>query len=163
MKNDPFLIAVNDHYEFNVLPADAQQLDVVSNGSDNSFHILKDGQAYTVEILDIDPAKHTWDLRVNGNRYTVKINDYYDRLIQHLGLNVGGKHKENTLKAPMPGLVLSVIAEAGQTVQKGDPLLILEAMKMENVLKAANDGVIKAIHVKQGAAVDKGALLMEME
>ena len=63
----------------------------------------------------------------------------------------------------MPGLVLEIQVQAGQTVSKGDTLLILEAMKMENVLKAAADGVIKSIHVQKGAAVEKGALLLELE
>jgi biotin carboxyl carrier protein len=63
----------------------------------------------------------------------------------------------------MPGLVLKITAEAGQEVQKGDPLLILEAMKMENVIKAAAGGTIKSIHVEKGAAVDKGQLLLTME
>jgi len=59
--------------------------------------------------------------------------------------------------------VLEIQVQAGQTVSKGDTLLILEAMKMENVLKAAADGVIKSIHVQKGAAVEKGALLLELE
>ena len=63
----------------------------------------------------------------------------------------------------MPGLVLSILVEPGQAVQKGDVLLILEAMKMENVLKAAGDGTVKNIAVAKGAAVDKGQLLLEME
>ena len=55
------------------------------------------------------------------------------------------------------------MAEPGKTVQKGDPLLILEAMKMENVIKAAGEGRVKAVKVQQGVAVEKGQLLLEME
>ncbi|MEM1216899.1 MAG: biotin/lipoyl-containing protein, partial [Bacteroidota bacterium] len=65
--------------------------------------------------------------------------------------------------APMPGLILDVLVAAGQAVEKGTPLVILEAMKMENVLKAAGPGTVKAIAVQQGAAVDKKQLLIEME
>ena len=63
----------------------------------------------------------------------------------------------------MPGLVLNLLVEAGQLVSKGDPLLILEAMKMENVLKATGDGRVKSVHVQKSAAVVKGQLLLEME
>jgi biotin carboxyl carrier protein len=63
----------------------------------------------------------------------------------------------------MPGLVLNVMVEPGQAVSKGDPLLILEAMKMENVLKAASDGVVKVVTVQKGVAVEKGFVLLEME
>jgi len=67
------------------------------------------------------------------------------------------------IKAPMPGLVLDVLVESGQTITKGDQLLILEAMKMENVLKAAGDGVVKSIEIKKGNTVEKGQILVEME
>ena len=80
-----------------------------------------------------------------------------------LGLSVGGVQQQNTVKAPMPGLVLQILVEPGQVVQKGDPLLLLEAMKMENVIKAAGHGQVKTVAVEKGAAVDKGQLLLEME
>lgn len=63
----------------------------------------------------------------------------------------------------MPGLVLQILVEPGQLVQKGDALLLLEAMKMENVIKAASNGQVKTVAVQKGAAVDKGQLLLEME
>jgi biotin carboxyl carrier protein len=69
----------------------------------------------------------------------------------------------NTVKAPMPGLVLNIVVEPGQTVEKGDPMIILEAMKMENVIKAAGEGRVKAIKVQKGMAVDKGQLLIELD
>ncbi|HNM27886.1 MAG TPA: acetyl-CoA carboxylase biotin carboxyl carrier protein subunit, partial [Saprospiraceae bacterium] len=118
---------------------------------------------YTVEVLEEDYANRRYTLLVDGVRYTVDIADYYERLVEQLGLSVGSSHKINSVKAPMPGLVLSVLAEPGQAVQKGDALLILEAMKMENVIKAAGDGVVKAVHVQKGQPVDKGLVLLEFE
>ncbi|MCL4157718.1 UNVERIFIED_CONTAM: hypothetical protein GTU68_034634 [Idotea baltica] len=63
----------------------------------------------------------------------------------------------------MPGLILDVLVEEGQSVEKGQALIILEAMKMENVLKAEKEGVIARICVEEGIAVDKKAVLIEME
>jgi biotin carboxyl carrier protein len=63
----------------------------------------------------------------------------------------------------MPGLVIKLLAEPGTKVQKGDPLLILEAMKMENVIKAIGDATVKSVGVTQGEAVEKGHLLIEFE
>jgi biotin carboxyl carrier protein len=63
----------------------------------------------------------------------------------------------------MPGLVLDIMIKPGQTIEKGTPLLILEAMKMENVLKSEGDGVVKSIEVIKTQAVDKGQILIEME
>ncbi|HNM32873.1 MAG TPA: biotin/lipoyl-binding protein, partial [Chitinophagales bacterium] len=66
-------------------------------------------------------------------------------------------------KAPMPGLVLDILVEAGQAVNKGDNLIILEAMKMENIIKASGSGTVKSIHVQKKDAVEKNQLLIEME
>jgi biotin carboxyl carrier protein len=63
----------------------------------------------------------------------------------------------------MPGLVIDILVKSGQSVQKNEPLLILEAMKMENVIKAAGDGIVKIINAKKGQPVDKGQTLLEFE
>jgi biotin carboxyl carrier protein len=60
----------------------------------------------------------------------------------------------------MPGLILSVAVAEGQEVKKGDPLLILEAMKMENVIKAPADATVKVIKVRKGDSVDKNQVLV---
>ncbi len=62
--------------------------------------------------------------------------------------------------APMHGIVVALQVEAGQPVSKGQPLLVLEAMKMEHVLKADRDGVIEALQCRQGEQVNQGALLV---
>ncbi|HRI59048.1 MAG TPA: biotin/lipoyl-binding protein [Saprospiraceae bacterium] len=160
--NEPFRVAVDGHHEFDVLPEDAVNLNLVADGEDR-FHILHNGQSFHAELVDMDYAAHQYILKINGARYSLKISDHYERLVQQLGLQVGGSKKVNAVKAPMPGLVLNIMVEAGQAVQKGDPLLILEAMKMENVIKAAGEGRVKAVKVQQGVAVEKGQLLLEME
>jgi biotin carboxyl carrier protein len=63
----------------------------------------------------------------------------------------------------MPGMVLKVLVTPGQAIQKGDPVLILEAMKMENVFKAAADAVVKEIKVSERTAVEKGEVLIVLE
>jgi biotin carboxyl carrier protein len=63
----------------------------------------------------------------------------------------------------MPGLILAVHVTEGDQVQEGDPLLILEAMKMENVILSPRNGVICKVAVQKGAAVDKKSLLVEFE
>jgi biotin carboxyl carrier protein len=162
MIQEPFKVTVNSgQHIFEVTPDAARQLDVVRDGE--HWHVLIDGQRYVAELEVADYATRTYSLRVNGQKYDIHIADHYERLVEQMGLSAGASQKQNTVKAPMPGLVLKIAVAAGQTVAKGDPLVILEAMKMENVLKAANDGTIKSIHVQQGAAVEKGQLLLELE
>ncbi|WP_346674053.1 biotin/lipoyl-containing protein [Nannocystis sp. SCPEA4] len=67
------------------------------------------------------------------------------------------------VKAPMPGRVVRVLVSAGQSVERGAPLVIVEAMKMENELLAAVAGTVKAVHVGEGVAVDAGQALVELD
>lgn len=157
---EPFKLTVNNQHSIDIRPDEARSLDMAPN-QDGTFHILHEGRSYLAEVVEEEFDSRSFVLRINGVKYSVQIADRYDRLIQALGLSVGAAQKSNQVKAPMPGLVLSVAVEAGQSVNKGEPLLILEAMKMENVIKAAADGTVKAVHVLKGAAVDKGQLLIE--
>jgi biotin carboxyl carrier protein len=74
--------------------------------------------------------------------------------------NIAAK-KINDIKAPMPGMVLSVLVSEGQEVKKGDSLIVLEAMKMENILKSPADGIIKKVVANKGTAVEKNQLLIQ--
>jgi biotin carboxyl carrier protein len=76
------------------------------------------------------------------------------------GLNKGAA---GALVTQMPGKVVKLMKKEGDTVTKGETVLILEAMKMENEIKAGADGIIKAINVKEGQALDSGFLMVEIE
>ena len=65
--------------------------------------------------------------------------------------------------APMPGKIVSIIAQEGMEVNPGDPLLVLEAMKMQNTLTASVKGVVKTVAAKAGATVGKDELLVEIK
>ena len=158
----PYKINVNEQVDFEIKKEDISQLDFVKE-SDGTFHILKNNQSYRAEIITADFAKKIFSLKINGNPYHLKLEDEFDQLVNQLGLSAVNSQKVTDVKAPMPGLVLEVAAEVGQEVKKGDPLLILEAMKMENVIKSVGEGVVKAIHIKKGEALEKGQLMIEME
>lgn len=65
-----------------------------------------------------------------------------------------------TISAPMPGNILKVLVKAGDNVKKGQPMLILEAMKMENEIVATRDAVVASVNVTEGSTVDTGASLV---
>jgi len=155
-----YKIIVDDQHEFD--STQLEDLDAIADGI-SQFHILHNNKAYRAEIFDQNPVDRKYAIRVNGTIYQVAIKDEFDLLAKKLGLSATGTQQVKDIKAPMPGLVLEIMAEVGQTVEKGTPLLILEAMKMENVIKAHGEGVVKAINVEKRQAVDKGQLLMEME
>ena len=125
------------------------------------FHVIKDQKSYTVEVLKSDPAEKNFTLRVNGNKYQLDIKDKYDELLKSLGFDNLNANKINEVKAPMPGLVLDIRVSEGDVIKKGDPVLVLEAMKMENIIKSPVDGTIKKINVKKGIAVEKNQVLVQ--
>ena len=67
-----------------------------------------------------------------------------------------------TVKSPMPGTINAVNVTAGQSVKKGDVLVILEAMKMENEIKAPRDAVVASVNVTKGASVSSGDVLLSL-
>jgi acetyl/propionyl-CoA carboxylase alpha subunit len=91
------------------------------------------------------------------------ISDRYDELLRSLGMDKAMGAKVNELKAPMPGLVLDIRVTEGQSVAKGEAVIVLEAMKMENILKAPADVVVKKIVAKKGNAVEKNQVLVTFE
>lgn len=127
---------------------------------EGSFHVIKDSKSYTLEVIKADYTEKSFLVSVNGNKYQLQVKDKYDELLKSLGLDNLNTSKVNEIKAPMPGLVLDLRVSEGDKVQKGDPVLVLEAMKMENIIKSPTDGIIKKINVKKGVAVEKNQVLV---
>lgn len=133
--------------------------DIVSLGNGH-YHMILNGSSVKVEVVS---SGKTYQVKVNGRLYEPEIKSETDLLLERLGLNTKTKKTVKELKAPMPGLVLDIRVEVGQKVKEGDPLIVLEAMKMENILKAPAEATVKAIAVQKGAAIDKNTLLISFE
>ncbi len=129
--------------------------------SDRTFHIIRNHRSFTAEVLDLNAAEKTVVLRINGHQQTVKLKDRFDLLLEKMGISNAATAKVNSIKAPMPGLIVGISVQPGDTVSKGDSVLVLEAMKMENLIKAPGDGIVKAIKVTKGDRVEKGQVLIE--
>ncbi len=127
----------------------------------NCFHIIHNNKSYRAEVVKSDPAAKTFVIKINGNVQTVTIKDKFDLLLEKMGMSAANSTKINNIKAPMPGLIIDLKIKAGDTVNAGDALLILEAMKMENILKSPGGGVVKSVKVKKGDSVEKGQVLIE--
>ncbi|MEA5258342.1 acetyl-CoA carboxylase biotin carboxyl carrier protein subunit [Arcicella aquatica] len=129
----------------------------------NHFHILYNNRSYNAEVLEADYQAKSFLIKMNNRQYVVNVKDRFDILLEQLGMSEAASTKVNDLKAPMPGLIVSLLVQVGDSIKKGDSLLILEAMKMENVLKATGEGVIKNIKVSNKQNVEKNQVLIEFE
>lgn len=156
-----YLVTV-DNKEIALKKEDVAALDSISiDGED--YHILEEKKAFKVSLINADFLNKALTLTVNGNTYHIKIEDEYDQQVRKMGLLAVTSQKVNSIKAPMPGLIVNVMVKVGQEISEGTPLLVLSAMKMENIILAQGDGVVKSIEVKKDDAVEKGQLIIEME
>jgi biotin carboxyl carrier protein len=160
--SNTYKLSVNNANAYALTESDLKNLDAVSVEK-NKFHVLKNHKPHKAEIVSADFLAKKYTIKVNNTTYEVAIEDALDILIKSMGIERGRTKVVNAIKAPMPGLILEISVEVGQTVKENDSLLILEAMKMENSFLSPRDGVIKSITVEIGQAVDKGQLLIEFE
>lgn len=161
---------VNGKYQFSIQQEDgawtingaAATIDLTQS-SGGILSILFKGKSYEAIVERTDRATKEMVLRIGGQRYTVAIQEPIDVLLHELGLDVAANKKLEPIKAPMPGMVLKVLVTPGQRIEKGDGILILEAMKMENVLKAPAAATVKGIRIQERTAVGKGDVLIDLE
>lgn len=100
-------------------------------------------------------------LTIAGHFYDVEIEDERERAA-HAAARAAGAGG-GIVKSVMPGVVVSLLVNEGDVVEEGQPLLVLEAMKMQNEIAAPVAGVVKRVHVREGEAVSAGAKLVEIQ
>lgn len=140
---------------------DSAELPVQLDRLRGSLHSLMHGELRT-ELL----AARTDDgveLNIGGIAYRAEVMDEARaRLAQVMGRG-GAAHGRRELKAPMPGLVVKVLAEDGQDVEPHAPLVVLQAMKMENELALPRGGRVSSVKVQVGQTVEAGQVLITLE
>jgi biotin carboxyl carrier protein len=97
---------------------------------------------------------------VAGDRYAVDVQDARLKQVKAMGSQPHESHGSMVVMAPMPGLVMRVLVQSGEAVLEGQPVAILEAMKMENEIRAPRPGLVKVVHVTAGKAVNQGDALL---
>ena len=104
-----------------------------------------------------------YSIWTDDHRFEIEALDERRRAIRDLTGKSAAATGPAPLVAPMPGLVVRVNVQVGDEVQPGQPLVVMEAMKMENELRATAAGKVSAVHALPGAAVEKGAILVELK
>ena len=158
--NEKFNFEVNETQGAWTVNGNPMELDTLVI-KDNLLHVLHQHTSYRVEIVSFSKEEKTASIKVNGHTYSIAIKDRFDDLLHQLGLDNQQSAKVAELKAPMPGLVLSVLVKEGDEVKKGNNLLVLEAMKMENIIKSPADVTIKSIKIKPSDKVEKNQVLIQ--
>lgn len=127
------------------------------------YTLLLQGRSYEIFARRLEQTDGqegmTYEILLAGQRFEVYVEDERARAL--LG-SLKGSHEagEFKVRAPMPGLVLAVTKNPGETVERGETVAILEAMKMENDLTTPHGGVIKEVLANQGQTVNQGDVLL---
>ncbi len=135
------------------LKIDCVQLNV------NSYSLLLNGKSFYLNIIKQNDG---YEVTVDHNTYLVQVQDEIDMLLEKFGMQSDTSAHAGEIHALIPGLVSQLFVQPGDTVEVGQKLLILEAMKMENEIDSPVAGVIKNIQIKSGDKVEKGELIMEI-
>ena len=124
-----------------------------------NFSLIVDNRSFEIEV---DNKADEYRVLVDGRNYRVNLMD--ERRVRTSGGIAGGAvHGRQMVSVPMPGKVIAILVAEGDTVEKGQGLVIVEAMKMENEVRSPIAGEVKEIKVKQGDTVEGGAALLIVE
>lgn len=135
------------------------QVDFDSVHGQPVFSLLVDGKSYESYVYLGD---EDWNVLMHGTLYRVTVEDEREkRLRAQSGGNIA-ERGEYHLKAPMPGLIVTIPVSEGQKVERGDVLVILESMKMQNELKSPRDGTVTRLRVKRGDSVEQRQTLLSV-
>jgi biotin carboxyl carrier protein len=134
---------------FHIAPIDANVVGVIPDRADASDAMPL--QAHVVASSDT-----IW-VFIDGETFTINVEPADRTRVRR-----GGAGNEG-LAAPMPATVIKVLVEPGASVQRGDVLLLLEAMKMELPIRAPRDGNVKALHCRPGELVQPGTPLVDLD
>ncbi len=149
--NNEYVIKINDREQ------SLRLLNMDSRG----IEFILDQQYHKVKYLESSTAK--MNLVVNGVPMTLNMHSKFDKIVYKNSGGGGPGGSELALRSQIPGKVVSIAADEGSKVKKGDVICVLESMKMQVGIKSHKDGVVKSIKIKPGASVAKNDVIAEIE
>lgn len=135
------------------------EVDFMQVGSQPVYSLILDGESFDTHVF---PDDEIWQVLFQGNLYAARVEDEREKRLKAALSGEASEREEFLLKAPMPGMIVSVPVVHGQVVQKGDVLLILESMKMQNELRSPRHGTVGRVRVAAGDRVEKKDTLLSV-
>ena len=152
------LIEILDEHHITVDGVD-YEIDFESVSEQTVYSLLANNNSYEALVYE---SEEGWQVLLHGSQYVLLVEDEREK---RLRASLGGGPPENVdfhLRAPMPGLIVTVPVSEGQMVEKGDILVVLESMKMQNQLKSPRPGKITRVQVKPGDSVEQRDTLLSV-
>jgi biotin carboxyl carrier protein len=151
-----FMIEVIDDSHV-IVDGKTYQVDFETISDQPVYSLIVDGHSYEAYVY---PTEDSWQVLLTGRLYPARVEDEREKRLRAASGSSVAERAEFHLKAPMPGMVIAIPVTDGQTVQKGDVLVILESMKMQNELKSPKAGTVNRLRVKVGDSVEQRQTLL---
>jgi len=164
-----YVVTLGDERKDVTLGGDGERWTLTVDGVAHSIErtVIEEGEIYSLIIGNrsyrVDLVEKNWEsgrlaVAALGETVEMEVRDELEAVVE----SMAGASKNRglfELKAPMPGVVVKSLAKAGDRIERGQSLLVLEAMKMQNELPSEMDGIVQEILVQDGQLVETGALL----
>ena len=147
---------VNSQFNFEI--KNDENWDIVKT-KDGLFNIIYKEKSF-IECIKSRQKNKVFEIVINNNNYKVQLKDHFDEALIRLGVEHQDVDKNKAVVSPMPGKVVEVFVGPGDSVDEGDSLIVLEAMKMENIIKATTNGEVKHVYTSVGDSVKNCRLLV---
>jgi biotin carboxyl carrier protein len=127
----------------------------------NTLEFIFDNSYCEIRVLESTST----DLKIllNGNPLTLKKHSKLAEILEKSAGRGGGGSSQNSISSQIPGRVISVSISKGDSVKKGDNIVVLESMKMQVAIKSPRDGVIKELKVKEGQSISRNDIVAVLE
>jgi biotin carboxyl carrier protein len=148
--------------DFNIVIIDGKEIQVELSKINNYSYLLRVGnKVYEITTNKLNLEKYR--IFIDGNYFETIVRTKLQEKAKELLSKKEKYAHHDIVKAPMPGLVLGIKKKVGDSVELGESLIVLEAMKMENDIRSPASGIIKEIFSKEGASVEKGESILKIE
>ena len=150
-KNNNLVLKIDDKkHELKIISFKSNILEFIF---DNSY----------CEIRVLESTSTDLKILLNGNPLTLKKHSKLAEILEKSAGRGGGGSSQNSISSQIPGRVISVSISKGDSVKKGDNIVVLESMKMQVAIKSPRDGVIKELKVKEGQSISRNDVVAVLE
>ena len=131
--------------------------------SENDFHYFLRLNKINFRLIKVAKDKNKIAILTEGNYFECKVQTKLEKNAESILSHSEKSHHKEDVVSPMPGMVLKILKEENEEIVIGEPVLILEAMKMENEVTSPYSGLLKKVYVRENTPVEKGTKLFRIE
>ncbi len=146
-----YLVDIIDEHHVSV-DGVTYNVDFMAVGNQPVYSLVVNGTSVEAHVYSNEDV---WQVLFHGTLFTACVEDEREKRLRASLAGRVREHEEYHLKAPMPGMVVSIPVQDGQPVKRGEVLVILESMKMQNELRSPRDGKVTRVRVKAGDRVEQ--------